>query len=1006
MNKTIAMLIALLCLMAQGAWAEDVSYIYYTVNSDGKTVTKHTDGTASNPTAITSSTRKLDAANTERWYVVNSNVTITTKERLDCYGTVNIILKDGCTLTVPKGIRVSTSCTLNIYAQSEAEATMGGIHAEGGGEDWAAIGGHKNYRGGTLNIHGGNIYAEAKHNNAAGIGGGNGDGSGMVAINIFGGKITAKGKDSGAGIGGGQHNNYPGTISIYGGNVTATGGKSGAGIGGGEDRGGWDTYICGGTITATGGDNGAGIGGGEEGDGGNINIYGGNITATGGTAYFIANDGGGAGIGGGYIGSGGNIYIKNGTVTATGGAYAAGIGGAGERNGGTITIDGGTITARGNEGGAGIGGGFLRDGGSITINGGTVKAYGSDTSKYGYCSAGIGGGRGGWSGTIIINGGNVYAEGGRSSFSSGGAPGIGAGSNVSGYDITINGGKVTSYSGQGAPSIGHGISSGNVFDLTGNEGTLTLNNNRKVTIWYRYPIEKEKREEYLLKCMIEKDGKLTQANVNYFSYAVIEGCKHTSFLYTVDDEDKHHVYCKYCEYETEGDHVYNEGFCTTCGYNHVDYDVAIYRGLYDATGYASHVTYDVVPGRDFAVPAAPATTPEHMVFKGWKMVSGTDAAPLDWEMTEGEELLEPGTVLTPTADFRLYARYLRNYTTEWEWAANYRSATLKLYNKAEDTTPVATIEASSVSQTPVEATLEQTGSLTSVATATYTSAGGHTYTFSDTQVVTSYYALALGEEDNSSVINTGNGVQVTATLIDRALYKDDSWNTLCLPFDVEDGDDSDYLTFSGTPLEGAILKELESAEFESATGSLTLNFVEASRIKAGHPYLIKWDKPAGYEAYNGSNASTCSDIVSPVFTGVTLNSQLQDEECTISDEQSITFKGTYSKIPFGEENRSILFLGAANSLYYPQAGAYVGAQRAYFQLEGLTAGDPVVNGIKAFVLNFGDEETGIREISNPSNLSNPSNSSNSWFTLDGRKLYGKPAAKGVYINNGKKVIIK
>ena len=165
-------------------------------------------------------------------------------------------------------------------------------------------------------------------------------------------------------------------------------------------------------------------------------------------------------------------------------------------------------------------------------------------------------------------------------------------------------------------------------------------------------------------------------------------------------------------------------------------------------------------------------------------------------------------------------------------------------------------------------------------------------------------------------------------------------------------------------------------------------------------------KPAGYEAYNGSNASTCSDIVSPVFTGVTLNSQLQDEECTISDEQSITFKGTYSKIPFGEENRSILFLGAANSLYYPQAGAYVGAQRAYFQLEGLTAGDPVVNGIKAFVLNFGDEETGIREISNPSNLSNPSNSSNSWFTLDGRKLYGKPAAKGVYINNGKKVIIK
>ena len=29
-----------------------------------------------------------------------------------------------------------------------------------------------------------------------------------------------------------------------------------------------------------------------------------------------------------------------------------------------------------------------------------------------------------------------------------------------------------------------------------------------------------------------------------------------------------------------------------------------------------------------------------------------------------------------------------------------------------------------------------------------------------------------------------------------------------------------------------------------------------------------------------------------------------------------------------------------------------------------------------------------------------------WYTLDGRKLDGEPTAKGVYINNGKKVNIK
>jgi len=29
-----------------------------------------------------------------------------------------------------------------------------------------------------------------------------------------------------------------------------------------------------------------------------------------------------------------------------------------------------------------------------------------------------------------------------------------------------------------------------------------------------------------------------------------------------------------------------------------------------------------------------------------------------------------------------------------------------------------------------------------------------------------------------------------------------------------------------------------------------------------------------------------------------------------------------------------------------------------------------------------------------------------WFTLDGRRLQGQPTQKGVYINNGKKVVIK
>ena len=34
------------------------------------------------------------------------------------------------------------------------------------------------------------------------------------------------------------------------------------------------------------------------------------------------------------------------------------------------------------------------------------------------------------------------------------------------------------------------------------------------------------------------------------------------------------------------------------------------------------------------------------------------------------------------------------------------------------------------------------------------------------------------------------------------------------------------------------------------------------------------------------------------------------------------------------------------------------------------------------------------------------NEADAWYSLDGRKLDGKPSAKGMYIKNGKKVVIK
>jgi hypothetical protein len=230
--------------------------------------------------------------------------------------------------------------------------------------------------------------------------------------------------------------------------------------------------------------------------------------------------------------------------------------------------------------------------------------------------------------------------------------------------------------------------------------------------------------------------------------------------------------------------------------------------------------------------------------------------------------------------------------------------------------------------------------------------------------------------DNSTTINTADGFLANVTLSGRTLYKDGKWNTLCLPFNV---------TLSGSPLNGAVARPLTSASISGST--LTLTFGDAvTTLKAGTPYIIKWA--------SGDN------IVSPVFSGVTIDKTDRSYDNGVSGEERVRFLGTYKYTAFDSEDKSILFLGDANTLYYPLSGASLGAQRAYFKI-GEDGGS--ARQITDFEIDFGDssETTGILN-SQISNL----NSSDAWYTIDGRKLSGKPSVKGVYVNNGRKVIIK
>jgi hypothetical protein len=156
---------------------------------------------------------------------------------------------------------------------------------------------------------------------------------------------------------------------------------------------------------------------------------------------------------------------------------------------------------------------------------------------------------------------------------------------------------------------------------------------------------------------------------------------------------------------------------------------------------------------------------------------------------------------------------------------------------------------------------------------------------------------------------------------------------------------------------------------------------------AGTPYIIKWA--------SGDN------IVSPVFSGVTIDKTDRSYDNGESDDTQVRFLGTYKYTAFDSEDKSILFLGDANTLYYPLSGASLGAQRAYFKI-GTDGGS--ARQITDFDIDFGDssETTGILN----SKISILNSSDAAWYTLDGRKLEGQPTKKGLYLHGGRKVVIK
>lgn len=220
--------------------------------------------------------------------------------------------------------------------------------------------------------------------------------------------------------------------------------------------------------------------------------------------------------------------------------------------------------------------------------------------------------------------------------------------------------------------------------------------------------------------------------------------------------------------------------------------------------------------------------------------------------------------------------------------------------------------------------------------------------------------LALNEvDDNTAALAEWNGYEADVTLT-RTLQTG-SYNTFALPF-------------SAAIPTGWTVKELSSATLEGQT--LTLNFQDATSIEAGKPYLVKVTDAA----------------VNPPFDGVIISKDAVPYTST-----NVDFIPTLGATTItGDDAKTVLFLAAGNKLKNPTfLPTDMKGFRAYFQLKGAAAG------ARNFDLNIDGDVTGVNEVIGVNEVND-----DSWYTLDSRKLSGKPAQKGVYIVNGKKVIIK
>lgn len=201
------------------------------------------------------------------------------------------------------------------------------------------------------------------------------------------------------------------------------------------------------------------------------------------------------------------------------------------------------------------------------------------------------------------------------------------------------------------------------------------------------------------------------------------------------------------------------------------------------------------------------------------------------------------------------------------------------------------------------------------------------------------------EADLQNLIN----VAVPSITITRTLYKDGDFNTLCLPFDLS------AEALAASPIAGCELYEFVGAKVLGSS-QLDIEMRRTNDLVAGVPYLLKWP-------------NTNEVISELVFHNVTITKSKGDTIIGVNDEERtalVRFIGNLDQQYLGNGNKNYLFLGANNTLYWPNTDNNMYGFRAYFDIPSLRstpAASPVRQGMPARIVLQEQVATGVENTS-------------------------------------------